>query len=133
LPDHEPFHRLRSQPTLPDTLREQAIEFARCEDEKMIRFLQGVDALILDAQFDAEEYSCHTGWGHSSVDDAVDLALRAGARELFLFHHDPAHDNEKLDQMTTHARKLAAASKQGLEVTAACEEANYEFASLPRW
>ncbi len=121
LPDHEPFHRLRSQPALPEALREKAAEFARAEDEKIAQFLHQVDVLILDAQFDAEEYANHTGWGHSSVDDAVELALRSEARKLFLFHHDPAHSDAKLDQMVQFARKLASQSGKRLEVEAASE------------
>ena len=133
LPDHEPFHHLRSQPTMPDALREQAVNFARSEDEKMVRFLRQVDALILDAQFDAGEYARHAGWGHSSVDDAVSLALRAEARRLFLFHHDPAHHDEKLDQMVAHARKLAAKSSQNLEVEAAREGVKCELGAVVRY
>ena len=33
------------------------------------------------------------------MDEAVDLAVRAKAKRLFLFHHDPAHNDEKIDQM----------------------------------
>lgn len=134
LPDHEPFHRLRSQPALPEALREQAADFARSEDAKIVRFLHRVDVLILDAQFDAEEYAGHTGWGHSSVDDAVDLALRAEVRRLFLFHHDPAHADAKIDQMVQYARKLVARSGKSLEVEAAREglkcELSAEFKAL---
>jgi phosphoribosyl 1,2-cyclic phosphodiesterase len=32
--------------------------------------------------------------------------LRASARQLFLFHHDPDHDDDKIDQMLQHAREL---------------------------
>ena len=123
VPDHEPFRQMRSQPTLPATLRDQAVEFARGEDEKIVRFLHEVDVLILDAQFDAEEYNSHISWGHSSVDDAVDLALRARAKRLYLFHHDPSHNDARIDQMLQHARKLVSKSGQTLEVEAAREGA----------
>ena len=132
MPDHEPFHRMRNPHTVPDELRDQARDFARSEDEKIVRFLDGVDALILDAQFDADEYAHHTGWGHSSVDDAVDLAVRAKAKRLFLFHHDPAHNDEKIDQMVGYARKLAARSGKSLEVEAAREGMKCELAALAR-
>ncbi len=121
LPDHEPFHRLRSQPTLPETLKDQATAFARTEDDKMVRFLQDADVVILDAQFDAEEYVTHTGWGHSSVDDAVELALQAKVKRLFLFHHDPSHDDAKIDALVQHARNLVTKSGSKMLVEAACE------------
>jgi len=121
LPDHEPFHRMRSDSVMPDALKDQAKKFALAEDDKIVRFLQNADLLILDAQFDGEEYARHTGWGHSSVDDAVELALRASVKRLVLFHHDPAHDDAKIDQMVRHAQGLVAKSGKKLEIEAARE------------
>ena len=132
LPDHEPFQPMRSRATAHAQRPAQVIEFARAEDEKIVRFLHQVDILILDAQFDADEYSVHVGWGHSSVDDAVDIALRAQARRLFLFHHDPAHNDAKIDQMVQHARRLVAKSGQELEVQAAREGLKCEFGVLAK-
>lgn len=121
LPDHEPFRRLRHQRDLPEVLKDQARQFAEAEDEKIVSFLRDVDVLILDSQFDADEYASHTGWGHSSVDDAVALALRANARRLFLFHHDPSHSDAKIDTMVQHARVLVSKRGASLKVEAARE------------
>ena len=112
---------MRSQSAVPEALRDQTKKFALAEDEKVVRFLENVALLILDAQFDAEEYAGHTGWGHSSVDDAVELALRANAKKLVLFHHDPSHCDAKIDQMVEHARRLVSKSGKKLEVEAARE------------
>ena len=35
------------------------------------------------------------------------MAAEAGARRLVLFHHDPTHDDEFVDEILAHARKLA--------------------------
>lgn len=121
LPDHEPFRRLRHQRELPEALKDQARQFAETEDEKIVSFLRDVDVLILDSQFDADEYASHSGWGHSSVDDAVSLALRANARRLFLFHHDPSHSDAKIDSMVQHARILVSKQGASLVVEAARE------------
>jgi phosphoribosyl 1,2-cyclic phosphodiesterase len=121
LPDHEPFRRLRHQRELPEALKDQARQFAEAEDEKIVSFLRDVDVLILDSQFDADEYASHSGWGHSSVDDAVGLALRANARRLFLFHHDPSHSDAKIDSMVQHARLLVSKRGASLVVEAARE------------
>jgi ribonuclease BN (tRNA processing enzyme) len=69
---------------------------------------KGVDLLIHDAQYTAEEYADRIGWGHSTVDDAVVFALHTGARRLVPYHHDPSHDDEQLDRMTEAARRMAA-------------------------
>jgi phosphoribosyl 1,2-cyclic phosphodiesterase len=84
-------------------------------------FVRGVDVLIMDAQYDREEYRQHLGWGHGCVDDVVALALQAGVKRLFLFHHDPNHSDAKVQRMVAHGRKLVAARKGTLRVEAARE------------
>jgi phosphoribosyl 1,2-cyclic phosphodiesterase len=90
-------------------------------DQQILEFVRGVDVLIMDAQYDRDEYRQHAGWGHGCVDDVVRLALEAGVKRLFLFHHDPNHDDAKITQMVVHARKLAAVGKSPLRVDAARE------------
>ncbi len=68
----------------------------------------GADLLLHDAQYTADEYAERVGWGHSRVSDAVDLAKMAGARRLVTFHHDPAHNDETLDEMLATAQARAA-------------------------
>ena len=121
LPDTEPFYRVRGQSSGGGPPKAEALAFAQAEDDKTVRFMEGADLLILDAQFDATEYRQHIGWGHTSVDDAVEFALRARARQLFLFHHDPDHDDDKIDQMLQHARELISRRREKLEVQAARE------------
>ena len=57
----------------------------------------------------------------------VSLALEAEAKTLFLFHHDPTHDDAKISQMLAHARKLVAARKAQLNIEAAREGAVVEL------
>lgn len=82
-----------------------------------------VDLLIHDAQYTAEEYAARVGWGHSTIGDAVAVARLARASRLVTFHHDPAHDDDELDQMLAQAR--AAADGQ-FEVIAGREGARLE-------
>ena len=49
------------------------------------------------------------------------LALRAGVKQLYLFHHDPDHDDRRMDALVQHARKLVAKRKGKLKVDAARE------------
>jgi hypothetical protein len=44
-------------------------------------------------------------------------------RKLFLFHHDPNHDDRKIDEMVEAARTLVLESGQPVEVEAAREGA----------
>ncbi len=69
--------------------------------------IEGADILMLDAQYTAEEYPSKRGWGHGCLDDVVRVARDAGVKRLFLFHHDPSHDDAFLDRMLAQARSLA--------------------------
>ena len=91
------------------------------KDREMIEFLRDVDLLILDSQYDSKEYQEHLGWGHGCVDDSVALALQAGVKQLSLFHHDPDHDDKRIDGLVRHARRLVAKQKGKLRVDAARE------------
>ena len=95
----------------------------RGTDAAMIEFVRQADVLILDSQYNLAEYKKHVGWGHGCVDDSVALALQAGVRKLFLFHHDPDHNDRTIDQFVKHARQLAAPQKSGLKIEAAREGA----------
>jgi ribonuclease BN (tRNA processing enzyme) len=108
---------------------EATTEFARGAEDKLIEFLRGTDVLIMDSQYDSEEYRHHVGWGHGCVDDVVAVAVRSEVKQLFLFHHDPEHDDARIDQMVTHARKLAARENSKLKIEAAREGAIVELAA----
>ena len=45
--------------------------------QNLKKFLNGADVLIMDAQYDLEEYRSHEGWGHGCVDAVVELAASA--------------------------------------------------------
>ena len=64
-----------------------------------------VDLLIHDCQYRDDEYPEHVGWGHSGLSDTLSFARRAGARRLLLFHHDPLHDDELLDDLRAEAKR----------------------------
>jgi phosphoribosyl 1,2-cyclic phosphodiesterase len=80
---------------------------------------RGVDLLIHDSQYTPSEFTQKRDWGHCTPEYAVWLAAKAGVRRLALFHHDPAHDDDMLDQMSDAAIECGARS--GLEVFAARE------------
>jgi len=131
-PDNEPRCRYRPDAPIASANPKISLEFARAEEQRMIEFLRGVDALILDAQYDADEYDRHIGWGHGCVDDAVALAIKSNVRQLFLFHHDPDHDDARIEAMLRHARKIVASQNDSLQVEAAREREVVELANISK-
>ena len=54
------------------------------------------DLLIHDCQYTPEEYAVRVGWGHSSIEHALEFATLAHTRHMLLFHHDPSHSDADL-------------------------------------
>lgn len=75
-------------------------------DDNLVAFAAGADYLLHDAQYTPEEHhELYEGWGHSSWQDAVNLAERAGVGQLILTSHDPSRTDEALSRLI----ELAAA------------------------
>jgi ribonuclease BN (tRNA processing enzyme) len=77
---------------------------------EIIEFARGADLLIHDAQYLQEEYFSRTkprkGWGHSTIDMAVDVAQKAAVKRLALFHHEPTHDDKTMNSIQKRAQGL---------------------------
>jgi ribonuclease BN (tRNA processing enzyme) len=92
-------------------------------DARLITFAKDADLLIHDSQYVPEEYngtvSNKQGWGHSTVQMAIDVAKGAAVKELILFHHDPEHDDATVDRIEAMAKKEfpnCRAAYEGLEI-----------------
>ncbi|HEY0752761.1 MAG TPA: MBL fold metallo-hydrolase [Ktedonobacteraceae bacterium] len=85
-----------------------------------LAFIEGADLLIHDAQYTPDEYNTDKqGFGHSSIVMATEAASEAHVSQLVLFHHEPTHDDEKLDALQEEARKhftQTSAAYEGLEI-----------------
>ena len=107
--DHEPFWKLQD-----GILHHPG-------DQRHVAFMRGADLVIHDAQYTEEEYRQRVGWGHSTIEYAVDVAMEAGARRVALFHHDPTHDDATMAQLEAGAKERARAAGSPIEVFAARE------------
>lgn len=65
---------------------------------RLAAFLDGVDVLIHDATYFDEEYPAHARWGHSSLTEVLKLADEARVKSVYLYHHDPSHDDEAVER-----------------------------------
>ena len=76
---------------------------------------EGVDVLLHDSQYTAEEFPARAAFGHSAIEYAIELARRAGAKRILLFHHDPRRTDDEVDAL------VAAHQNDGVAVAAAAE------------
>lgn len=94
LSDHEPYGKLNNKG-----------EFSQKEDDAVARFVFGSDILICEAQYTEEEYRMKKSWGHSTFSDVLGLAAKAKVKQLALFHHDPAHNDEMMDRYVAECQE----------------------------
>jgi phosphoribosyl 1,2-cyclic phosphodiesterase len=80
-----------------------------------LELARGVDVLIHDAQLFPEELAEEASFGHAAGDYAVQLARRAGAHSVVLFHHHPERTDAALDGL---ARRLGGGSEPAVSVAA---------------
>jgi len=87
---------------------------------------------VIDSQYDDAEYQTRAGWGHGCVDDVVAMGLFARVKQLFLFHHDPDHDDAQVTKMLDWARELVLMQgDEHLAVEAAREGLEYILRPTP--
>jgi len=117
--DHEPHSRIRASGSTEPIVG---------QDSRHAQFLADADLVIHDAQYTADEYPSKTGWGHSTIEYAVELAVCARVRRLALFHHDPARDDAAIDRLVDSARDRVARAHGVTRVFAAAEGLVLELA-----
>jgi phosphoribosyl 1,2-cyclic phosphodiesterase len=88
---------------------------------ELVEFCHGAGVLVHDTMFTRDEYGQYRGWGHSTYDDAVELALDAHVDQLVLFHHKPERTDVDVDRLTDACRAQVARRGGHLEIVAAAE------------
>jgi phosphoribosyl 1,2-cyclic phosphodiesterase len=117
--DHEPFRNLfATSPDDPDhdpEVFEEGEKAAREENARIEAFMAGADVVLHDAQYTQKEYlKGRKGWGHSSMEWAINAAARSGVKKLVLIHHDPERTDDQLDELeSTYRRAISARSPGG--------------------
>ncbi|NCS04400.1 MAG: MBL fold metallo-hydrolase [Microcystis aeruginosa G13-07] len=79
-------------------------------DDNVLALARQADVMIIDATYTDEEYNdpkySKVGWGHSTWQQAVKITKTAQVKQLVLFHHDPAHNDDFLDRIGEQVIKI---------------------------
>jgi phosphoribosyl 1,2-cyclic phosphodiesterase len=89
-------------------------------DLNVVSLARNADLLIHDAQYSPDELRDKKGWGHSSWEQAVEVAHQAGVRKLALFHHSPDYNDTFLQDMEKQCQEWFPDSffaREGLAVS----------------
>lgn len=87
---------------------QQPLDGSRSFADSVLELCRDVDVLIHDAQFTDEEFAERSSWGHCTIDYAYELAVAAGVSTLVLFHHDPGHSDDMLDEVVVRLSQRSA-------------------------
>lgn len=121
--DNEPFDKNepRSHANLDRNIAESFHRVDSDPNQRIIDFAEKADVLIHDATYTPEEYGDHIGWGHSPYDFPLRVAAAAQVKTLVLFHHDPTHTDEQVDNILASSRARIEVEKLPLKCLAAAE------------
>jgi phosphoribosyl 1,2-cyclic phosphodiesterase len=103
--DTEPFRNLfvtdPEDPTYDQFMAEEGEKVVDEQNLALENFFRGADLLVYDAQYTNKEYeNGKVGWGHNSIEHAIESAKKAEVKRIALFHHDPDRTDDQLDEMT---------------------------------
>ena len=122
--DHEPPYNIY-EPNDPDYAEYQ--QFMQDKELAIDRAMQGVDVLIADSSYTAQEYAAKKGWGHGSYDSSLAYARRARARNLFFTHHEPTRSDDALEAVFDAIRQASAEQPGDPKLHLAREGDTFEF------
>jgi phosphoribosyl 1,2-cyclic phosphodiesterase len=71
--------------------------------------------MVYDSAYTNEEYQNFKGWGHSTWQEALKVAETANVKQTLLFHHDPSHNDEKMDQIAKEVSSLRDGVRPAIE------------------
>lgn len=88
-------------------------------DERILALIEGADLVIYDSSYTDDEFPERIGWGHSTWQEGVRLCRRANVKQLAIFHHEPDHEDEFMDEIARRAREEwsgTLVAREGMEI-----------------
>jgi len=89
-------------------------------DQNILGLIEGADLVIYDSTYTEDEFPSKIGWGHSTWNEGIKLCREAGAKSLAIFHHDPEHEDDFMDQLGKDAKAVwdcAFVAAEGMELS----------------
>ncbi len=86
-----------------------------------LAFLDSVDLLIHDAQYAEQDMPLKHGWGHSLIQQTVDLACQAKVKQCALFSHDFGRTDQQIDLQMEKIALYLQEKQLNIDIFAAAE------------
>ncbi|HMD14327.1 MAG TPA: hypothetical protein VKI62_06860, partial [Bacteroidota bacterium] len=126
--DNEPFDRkvARDIRNVEKKIVEKYDRIKGDPNQRIFDFVRNADLLIHDTTYTPEEYVNRVGWGHSHYLFTLKVAAEGNVKRLVLFHHDPAHDDDKVDDILKKCKKEIHSRKYKFDCLAAAEGLEFQ-------
>lgn len=69
-----------------------------------LNFSRNADLLFHDGEYTKDEYKRKTSWGHSSIQDVIDLAEKANVKKLGVIHLNQDRTDDQIDKIMNDCR-----------------------------
>jgi phosphoribosyl 1,2-cyclic phosphodiesterase len=127
--DNEPFDPSNEQMKkgIEPWIAEEYMRSDGDPNQRVYDFASGADVLIHDATYTPDEYKTHVAWGHSHYLYTIRVAMEARVKKLILFHHDPSHTDEMVDEIVRKAREEIRNKNLLMECDGAQEGMQFEI------
>lgn len=86
--------------------------------EEYVDFARGADLLIHDGEYTPEEYEQYRSFGHTTYEQALDLALDAGVKQVGLFHLNQDRSDREMRRIVKICRRRIRQQKRRLDCVA---------------
>ena len=92
-------------------------EYETSQLEALADFCESADLVIWDGMFTNDELTQKKGWGHSSIEQAIDFFEAANVSKVLISHHDPSRTDVKLDNLARSLPEGVDFAKDGMSVS----------------
>ncbi|OQY08920.1 MAG: hypothetical protein B6I30_10615 [Desulfobacteraceae bacterium 4572_187] len=115
-----------TDPSYDEAMAREGEQVAAEQNQRIEEFMKNADFIVHDAQYTRGEYeSSRLGWGHSTFEQTIAIAKRAGVKRMALFHHDPVRTDTQIEEFT--AKYCDSAYTGDTEIFFARENAEIEI------
>ena len=73
--------------------------FQDFQQDELVKFCKNADLLIWDGMFTEDELQTKAGWGHSSIEQAVEFTEVSDVRKTLICHHAPYRFDSDIDEI----------------------------------
>ena len=77
-------------------------EFQDVQRDELVKFCKEADLLIWDGMFTKDELQTKVGWGHSSIEQAVEFTTVSDVRKTLICHHAPDRFDTDIDAIRSN-------------------------------